>query len=170
MAGRVRGGSSFDAASTLACSPLTPHRSRFLFALSASGLLEREALACSPTRGERGDCCSVATKHAYPLPRRLCARAVHFLCPQAMRGMARRKAQILMARVFGKTRRRLSARHMRISKLAERACYLRRFIGAGPCFPVRTSRSSRPAAGSATKSRSNRPEADSATPKSSASS
>ncbi len=69
-----------------------------------------------------------------------------------------------------RTRRRLSARHMRISKLAERACYLRRFIGAGPCFPVRTSRSSRPAAGSATKSRSNRPEADSATPKSSASS
>ncbi len=44
------------------------------------------------------------------------------------------RRKILLARVFGKTRRRLSARHMRIRKLAERACYLRRFDNAGPRF------------------------------------
>ncbi len=101
-----------DAASTLACSPLTPHRERFLFALSASGLLERPALACSPTRGERE--CLVALDMAFrrrdafqhpgfatvsPRPSR---RAFG---PPQDEGMARRKAQILMARVSGEDTR-----------------------------------------------------------------
>ncbi len=76
--------------------------------------------------------------------------------PQATRGMARRKTLTFNGTRFDESARRLSARHSGV------------FIDAGPRFPVRESRSNRPAAGSATKSRSNRPKAGRATPRSSA--
>jgi hypothetical protein len=54
-------------------------------------------------------------------------------------GMARRKAQILMARVSGgDTQAPLGAPHAH-QQGSGSACYLRRFNGAGPRFPVRES-------------------------------
>ena len=78
--------------------------------------------------------------------------------PSNMRGVARRKAQNLWLRIRRRTRR------------APLGAPVATFSGTGPRFPVRASRSSRPALLRPPKRASRRREAGSATPKSSASS
>jgi hypothetical protein len=76
-----------------------------------------ERRACSPTRGERGACCTVlGTRHAVSLPRRAGARVLG--------GAARRKAQTYGVRdPYGPRRAPLGAPHAAL-------------VGSGPCFTL----------------------------------